>query len=138
METTKLDPVTADETRAEWQETVEKLVNDVRSWAETQRWKATLTEHELREEDLGTYTVPGLQITTPRGQLVLEPIARVVIGAQGRVDFYAWPSLYRVMLLRKTDGSGAWVVRTDFGPRWPNPWGQSTFVELAEGLLDES
>jgi hypothetical protein len=138
METTAIDPAAADEVRAEWQQAVEALMNDVRTWAVTQGWVATPTSHKLSEEGLDTYTVRGLRIMTPLGELVLEPIARLVIGAQGRVDMFAYPSLYRVMLLRKTDGSGHWVVRTDFGPRWPNPWGETTFGELAEALLDEA
>jgi hypothetical protein len=132
METTAIDPAAADEVRAEWKQAIEALMSDVRSWAEAEGWTVEPFFPVLSEEPLGTYPVPGLEILTLQGKVILEPIARLVMGAHGRVDYYAWPSLRRVMLLRKADGT--WVVRTDFGPVWPNPWSRSTFVELAHGL----
>jgi hypothetical protein len=135
MRHTGIDPATADETRAEWQLAVEALMADVRAWAAAQGWTVEKVEHVLTEGPLGMYTVPGLEIRTPRGQLLLEPAGRNVAGALGRVDFSVWPTMVRVMLLRKEDGN--WVIKTDFGPRWPHSWGPSTFVELAELLLDE-
>lgn len=135
MRYTGIDPATADETRAEWQQAVEALMAEVRAWAEAQGWTVEPVSHTLTEEPLGTYTVPGLEIRTPRGQLLLEPAGRNVAGALGRVDFSVWPTMVRVMLLRQADET--WIIKTDFGPRWPHSWGRATFVELAELLLDE-
>jgi len=69
----------------------------------------------------------------------LEPIARGTVGAQGRVDLYAWPSLFRVMLLHKPRGKDRpleWVVRTESGLDWPQAWSRETFLTLADGLLN--
>jgi hypothetical protein len=135
MRTTGIDPAMADEVRAEWQQAVEALMADVRTWAEAQGWTVEAVEHTLSEEPLGTYSAPEMWITTPRGQVILEPAGRNVWGALGRVDFAVWPSMAQVMLLRQADQN--WVVKTEFGPKWPHPWGPRTFVELTEALLDE-
>ena len=74
--------------------------------------------------------MPVLTIHAPQGRLILEPIARGIVGAQGRVDLYAWPSLFKVLLLHKPRGKDRpleWVVRTESGLDWPQPWGVRHF-----------
>ena len=126
-------PAEAARLREEWLGAIEALREQVRGWAEAQGWQVDQSEREVLEEQIGTYKVPVLEIDTPRGQVVLEPKGQDLVGARGRVDLYAWPTLYRVMLLRKPGQD--WVVRTESGLNWPHPWEQATFVELAEGLL---
>jgi hypothetical protein len=121
---------------AEWRDTLDRLVAEVGAWAERRGWRVSRSTRELNEELLGSYSAPVLEIELPSGQVVLEPIARVVMGATGRVDLYAWPTLYRVMLLHRADGN--WIVRTDSGLKWPHPWNEETFVELAAGLSGAS
>lgn len=120
------------------------LADEVQTWAEQEaaerNWRVTREQKELAEEVVGgVYHVPVVTIHALQGRLVLEPIARGVLGAQGRVDLYAWPSLFRVMLLHKPRGKDKpmkWVVRTDSGLDWPQPWNRETFLTLAEGLLN--
>lgn len=133
MRKTKLASPEAARQKDDWLGKVDSLVQQVRGWAEKQGWAITQTEREVVEEQLGTYNVPVLEVNTPRGQVILEPVGQDVLGARGRVDLYAWPTLYRVMLLR-TDAPD-WIIRTESGLNWPQPWGQKTFVALAEGLL---
>jgi hypothetical protein len=131
----KLGPEEQARLRDEWLQAVDRIVQPVRQWAEKQGWKVTEDQREVREERVGTYQVSVLEIDTPQGRVILEPIARDVLGAEGRVDLYAWPTLYRVMLLRRGDMS--WVVRTESGINWPQPWEEATFVALVEGLLGD-
>src|SRR5438128_1922430 len=87
-----------DEIRKEWVGAVNDLVNQVVLWASQEAgWEAVLSEKEITEEALGTYSVPVVTIDiadskktypnsrffTPDGRLVsaggvliLEPIAR--------------------------------------------------------------
>lgn len=132
------------ESRVNWERNTSLLAEEVQTWAEQEAaargWRVEREEKELAEEVVGgAYHVPVVTIYAPQGRLVLEPIARGVLGAQGRVDLYAWPSLFRVMLLHKPRGKDAglkWVVRTESGVDWPLPWGRETFLTLAEGLLN--
>jgi hypothetical protein len=132
----KLSPEEQARLRDEWLQVFEALSRQVRGWAEKRGWTVTEEPREINEERLGIYQAPVLQIETPHGSAFLEPIARDVAGADGRVDLYAWPTHFRVKLLRRPDG--IWYVRTDSGINWPHPWRGETFVELVEGLLDES
>lgn len=131
------------QSRHNWERDTAALADEVQAWAEQQGaargWRVERAETELAEEVVGgAYRVPVLTLYAPQGRLLLEPIARGTVGAQGRVDLYAWPSLFRVMLLHKPRGKDRpleWVVRTESGLDWPQPWSQETFLTLAEGLL---
>lgn len=121
----------------EWQSLVDELLHDVESWVLTEHgeeWHINLSAKTIEEESLGRYEISMMEINTTDGRLFVEPVARDVIGARGRIDLYAWPSLFRVMLLRRSQ-SEEWVVRTDSGINWPVAWGESTFFSLAASLL---
>ena len=123
--------------REQWVEQVTALVGEAERWAiaaqDARGWTVERQMHELEEEVVGgTYAVPGLRLSAGDDELRLEPVARGVLHADGRVDLYAWPSLYRVMLLRK---NGGWTVRTESGLDWPQAWDRETFLTLADGLL---
>ena len=132
------------QSRHDWERHTVMLADDVQTWAaqeaEARGWRVEREEKELAEEVVGgAYRVPVVTIHAPQGRLILEPIARGTVGAQGRVDLYAWPSLFRVMLLHKPRGKDRpleWVVRTESGLDWPQAWGRETFLTLAEGLLN--
>lgn len=132
------------QTRQDWEQQTARLADDVEAWAAqeaaTRNWRVEREQKELSEEVVGgAYRVPVVTVHAPQGKLVLEPIARGTVGSQGRVDLSAWPSLFRVMLLHKPRGQDKpteWVVRTDSGLDWPQPWGRETFLTLAEGLLN--
>src|SRR5437667_10843391 len=127
-----LKPAEAARAKDEWLRIVDGLRRQVREWAEAQGWAVEQSEREADDAYIGRYNVPVLEITTPGGEVVLEPVGTDVLGARGRVDLYAWPSHYRVMLLHK-NGSD-WVILTESGLKWPQPWEKATFVSIAEEL----
>jgi hypothetical protein len=124
------DPV---QEREEWIETIHELFVQITGWAAARKWTVSTKSLELTEDLLGTYQVPSLTLQTGRGAVMLEPVARRVMGAAGRIDLYAYPSLFRVMLLRSTK-DGQWLIRTDSGIFIKQPWNEETFAELVEDL----
>lgn len=86
-----------------WIRDVSALAQQVAGWSEKQGWIVQWFDEEVREDAaIGAYVVPKLEIKTADGTVILAPVAHGVLGADGRVDLYAWPSYFRVMLLRKT------------------------------------
>ena len=53
------------------------------------------------------------------------------MGADGRVDLEAWPSLNRVRLVPAAD---QWKFITDSNVPLDSPWGSDAFVRLAKHL----
>lgn len=136
MPITRLSPAEAKQEIADWTDSVNTLFQQVQQWIMEDRpeWQIELTTADVTEESLGRYDIPVMEIDTRSGRVILEPIGLDVFGARGRVDLYAWPSHYRVMLLRSSDPNEDWTIRTESGINWPNPWGKDSFVAIAEQL----
>jgi hypothetical protein len=129
------DPAVADApaVREEWVALVERLMADVEKWAEAEGWEVARFVKTHQESGLGQYSAPDLRIRTDSGILDVEVKARRVIGADGRVDLCAFPSLHRMLLIRT---EGGWQVKTDAGVEWPRKWGRRTFVDMAKRLIE--
>lgn len=122
----------------EWLHTVEDLQNKIKTWVYMESDWSTEWEgsREIQEEPLGMYTVSVLTIHTPNGRLILEPIARNYPG-RGIVELFAWPTLFRVRLLRGEEDAD-WQVRVDSGFILHEEWNRENFVRLASDLLSAS
>lgn len=140
--------------REDWLRAIEAMFADVEGWATeglvagdaSPSSTVTLekTKKKIADEWAGdAYVVPVLQISNIQLKgpqkareeyLMLEPIMFNSTTGEGRVDFYAWPAMYRVRLLQEI-ATGLWTVKTDSGLNWPLPWGEKTFVQIAEGLM---
>ena len=118
-------------TRTEWIKLVEQTIAEISRWAATEKWPVVELEKEVEEQGLGTYSVPVLFVQLPGSRLHVEPIARYVGGADGRIDLRSVETLNRVTLLRK---GGTWVIRTDSGIDYPKRWSRATFAEVAQAL----
>ena len=121
--------------RDEWLHIVEELKRLIEFWiAEEPGWSTSEgEEHRLQEDPIGAYSVTSMDIHTPEGRLVLEPIARNYPG-RGIVELYAWPTLRRVHLLAGNDNSN-WRVRVDSGFNLRQPWDREHFIALARDLI---
>ena len=119
------------EVRQKWRALVEELADQVESWAKERHWSVHRDTKKIRETKLGTYRVPYLSILAPEGQVQFDPVARYIVGADGRVDLMAWPSGNLMMLIRIGD---SWKVETDYGKAFRGKWSQKTFERIVETL----
>ncbi len=124
--------------RDEWMRSLQALAEQVSDWARLEPgWRVDpFRTGEISEEPLGPYMVPVVTIHTPEGRLVVEPVARNFPG-RGIVEFYAWPTLFRVRLLRG-DLDADWQVRVDSGFVLHQEWNRDNFIQLANDLLGAS
>jgi len=133
--TKKADPHAA---RDEWLRVVNELADEVSAWAgEEPSWEVSAAPAEV-EDALGVYTVPVVTIQTPDGRLVLEPShyvpSRKANGSlSGMVEFYAWPTLFRVRLLYGQPGM-KWQVMTESRVPLRQEWNRGNFIRLAKDL----
>jgi len=124
--------------RDEWLRTVKELQHSVKIWASSEPGWSTSEgeEHQIEEDPLGVYTAISTNISMPNGRLILEPIARNYPG-RGIVELYAWPTLFRVRLLRG-DSDDDWRVRVDSGFVLHQEWNRDNFIQFANDLLGAS
>jgi hypothetical protein len=107
------------------------LREQVVAWAQARGWRVSAEPIQLNEPGVGVYDAEAITVETPSGRLVVEPVARLAAASDGRVDIYAWPSLNRLLLLRR---HGQWRLATEAGIPWPEPWTESTLDGLAGAL----
>lgn len=106
--------------RDEWVAAVGAVVETLRMYLEPFENDGTLKLQErdvdLTEDMLGTYTVRGVTIDAGAVRIEVTPVARVVVGAVGRIDLSRQgfaKSSNRILMLRHEDDDGAkrWVLR---------------------------
>jgi hypothetical protein len=118
--------------RQQWVARVEALVNEIDQWARSQGWTVIRGRKPIQESVIGTYDVPILEARLAGGQIFVNPIGLNVIGAEGRVDIEAIPTLNRVKLIVRDD---QWQVFTDSNVPLRQPWTADNFVQLVRDLL---
>lgn len=119
------------EKRQDWVAQVEALIQDVSRWCEGNGWLAMRSTKQVSEDQIGTYEVPCLTIQAPSGRFHIDPIGVNIIGAQGRVDILAYPSMNRLLLVRKEN---KWVLLTESRVPWPKEWGEDAFSNVIQSL----
>jgi hypothetical protein len=123
-----------EEQRDEWVAAVEQIMSDAEAWATEQHWSVHRGPKTITEGRLGTYEVPALLIQAPAGRFVLDPIARFVGGASGKIEFRVFPSYESVMIVR-TDAGWSFVIDP---PTLDRPWSKEAFLEIASELAKKA
>ena len=138
-----LEPAEKEARREEWVDAVDRLIADVVEWSQLEGWevlaRSRKTDRDLASEE---HSFPVIEIDAhPQDvrsgrdvKLILEPMTYNPATETGRIDFYVWPAMYRVRLIRKP-GQNEWTVKTDSGLDWPHSWNRESFAQIARGLL---
>jgi hypothetical protein len=100
--------------KREWLGRLEALVRDVKGWAEAAGWRTRRITKTVNERRLGRYEVPVLLMEKDAVEVVLNPVARLVPGADGAVDLYLSPAYDDIASLYFEGGK--WVVHYDERP----------------------
>lgn len=118
--------------RDQWVARVEAFVNQIIEWAAEENWAVDKNSKTIHERVIGQYVVPTLRVRLPLGEIHVNPVGLHVVGADGRVDIEAFPTLNRVKLIGVNN---QWEVYTDSNVPLRQPWTRKTFTQLAQDLL---
>src|SRR5262249_10729582 len=121
--------------RDAWVAAVQELVAQAEAWSHQKNWSVFRDQKEIREDRIGSYHVPVLTIQSAQGRLMLNPIARFIVGAKGRVDLDVFPSYDSVPIIR-TDGG--WQFKSDDRPELDQPWAEDSFTRIAAELMSSA
>jgi hypothetical protein len=123
--------------RAEWIGAVERLIADVEAWATKRGWWIQREDKTVSADDdrIGVYQAPMLRIQTPTSRLIMEPIARYVVGACGRVDLAVFPSYHSVAVVRRDK---VWQIDALQNRSRPRPWSEQAFMKAVDHLASKA
>jgi hypothetical protein len=89
MATGKARPeIGSDAVKRDWLDRVGNFVDEVKGWARASGWRTRRIDKTVSERGLGTYKVPVLLMEKDSVEVVLNPVAGFVPGANGAVDLY--------------------------------------------------
>lgn len=115
-----------------WIAELEHLIDQAELWSKELGWVTKRDSKQVTEDSIGTYETPVLWIQTPYGRLLLDPIARYVMAADGRVDLCALPS-YEPATIVRIDGK--WSFWSSNRGRIERAWTKESMNRVVEQLL---
>lgn len=102
----------AEKLKVDWLKRLNELISDVNAWATGLGWKTRTIKKRMDDAEIGSYQAPALLLQQETLEIILEPIARTAIGAEGVVDLYLLPRYDDIASLYFEDG--AWKLRYMF------------------------
>jgi hypothetical protein len=78
--------------RRAWITRVDDLVGNVEVWGREMGWATRRIEKRLDDSGVGLHTIPALLLQEDTVRVLLEPVARRALGADGVVDLYLMPA----------------------------------------------
>lgn len=115
----------------EWLADINSMVEQATKWAAVRAWSTKLDTKTITEELIGTYEAPRLLIHAPEARFLLDPIAKCVVGAAGRIDFCVIPSYDAVPLVKI---NGGWRFLRDDGDQRELSWSDESFGKVCAEL----
>jgi hypothetical protein len=119
----------------DWVEHLNRLVVDVKAWAEASGWETRSAGRTMKEAGGVRYKVPILELKREEVWAALVPEVRVVTRADGLVQFRRMSDYEPAADLYLEEGR--WTFRHAFRLRWLGD-GQGSPAEVQRFLLDEA
>ncbi|MGL4421572.1 MAG: hypothetical protein ACRCZF_12960 [Gemmataceae bacterium] len=115
-----------------WIEQLQALCREVQAWAESSGWKTRIILKTITETQLGRYRAPVLIMEKDAVEMVLNPVARYVPGAEGAVDLYLAPAYDDVATLYYEQSTWYLHIPIQSQPHMPErqPLTSETFLSV--------
>jgi hypothetical protein len=134
--------IDSDAVKREWLDRLDTIVEEVEGWAKASGWRTRRIDKTLTERRLGSYKVPVLLMEKNTVEVVLNPVARFVPGANGAVDLYVAPAYDDIASLY-LEGDH-WVLHYADQPdptatgsvleAKPQPYSETTIRKILDGM----
>ena len=118
VETSRASVEVVEQVKVEWLDRLSTLVDTVCRWGESLGWATRRIETKLKDSLIGTHIVPALLLQDGTTRIILQPVGRSAIGAEGVVELYVMPAYDDIATLYYHDG--CWYLN-HAAPGQPNP-----------------
>src|SRR5690349_2475082 len=111
-----IEPMTIDRDpdalRNDWLACLGQLVSHTKEWVERSGWKTREITKSMKDSVLGEYRAPALLMQRETVEVILNPVSRFVLGAEGAVDLYLMPAYDDIASLYFEGGQ--WMIHYTF------------------------
>jgi hypothetical protein len=115
--------------RDEWIAAVTALMDDAARWCDARDWDYRLQTKPMYESTLGSYELPRLLIHNGIGRVLLDPVARDVVGvAGGAVELLSVPDYDGRPIFRDESG---WILEQNDESK---SWCEEVFVQAVNAM----
>lgn len=132
----KSKAVVREELKRLWLEALKELFDDIKSWVADASQEGLLQirqdTEQLAEGHLGRYQVPVLFLRAGASEVLIKPIGRIIVGAQGRVDMITHAEQHVFIYASAQDG---WLYVRDKRKGIYDKLTKELFTELLMGML---
>lgn len=116
----------------DWKQALDSLADQVEAWAKQEDWATRRAMKTIDDPTIGSYSAPMVLLQQWDTRILLEPISRYVMEAEGRVDFYLMPQYDDVVsLIRK---GNQWYLWNPLHPGRETKLTQKSFRTLLQRL----
>ncbi len=131
--------------KSEWLDRLNRLIADVNQWCAELDWSTRQIEKRMKDTEIGEYKAPALLMQHETVKILLEPITRKGVGADGVLDLYLLPAYDDLASLYYSNGE--WQLHYMFpsSPTVANiqdaeskPFTKSTFAKVLEAMKENA
>jgi hypothetical protein len=116
---------------AEWRRALAQVAADVERWALEENWSFHRESKKFNEKLTGPYVAPVLKVKSALGEIWLEPVARDIVGAEGRINITSWPAHNQAAMIRV---AGKWKFILDNDAKLRKAWSKELVKQLMSDL----
>jgi hypothetical protein len=119
--------------KAEWLSRLTELITLVEQWAKESDWSTRWIDKRMDDSEIGDYIAPALILQKETARIMLEPITRQGVGADGVVDLYLMPAYDDIASILFCNGD--WQLYYSFS-RTLTPQTEQAGEPLSRELMD--
>ncbi|MDR7000994.1 hypothetical protein [Neobacillus niacini] len=121
--------------KIEWLKQLKEFTENIKSWLEQSQKEGLIKivekEIEIKEEHIGNYKAPSLELIIGTESIKITPVGRLIIGAKGRVDISSF--INRFIVLQHSEKG--WIYRNEGKKGNFQAFSEESFTKLLEELV---
>lgn len=121
--------------KVEWIQLLNIFMDNIKSWLKQPQKEGLITilekEIEIKEEHMGVYNAPLLELVIGTESIKITPVGRLIIGASGRIDINSF--LNRFIVLHHSEKG--WIYRNEGHQGCFQQFTEESFTKMLKELL---
>ena len=129
------DQIDWEKVKVEWIRNLKEFMDGIKSWLEQPQKDGLIDvvekEIEIKEEHIGEYKAPSLELIIGAESIKIMPVGRFIIGANGRVDISSYMNRFNVLY----HSEKRWIYRNEGQQGSFQRFTEESFTKMLKDLV---